>query len=199
MRRREPARFFQILLWYFFHPKEIVQRIDSVQAILLGAAIGVLGAFSFPVLSYLTRVGSPDNVESGTHNALWVSLALVAGFFLGASVLVYLCAFLFGGRGSLLRFIGTTGWSGLFFVIMSIGLSLTMFLAPRLDGMSGATHYLALGATVVPVLLSLALFVAWFRLVLTGLREVLGLGRWRSIVLWVVLLLPLLLVYDSLV
>jgi len=193
------TKAIQYFLWYFIQPKEIVQRINSPRSIVLGVAMGILGAFAFPVLSYFSRVWSPDSLDPGTNELLTQTLALVSAFFFGSSVLIYLAAIMFGGRGPILRFMGTLGYSGLFFVLMSAALAITTTLGPKLEGLSGPAKIFATGASVVPVFLSFGLFVAWLRMMFTGLRQVLGVGRWRSIALLVVLLLPLLLIYDSLV
>lgn len=192
------ARTWRPIPGLILDPAGSVENIEAQWSSWLGVAVGVLGAYAFPLISAATRLYAGEPREDELRYMVFEAFPLAVVYVVLACLFAFLVCRAFGGRGNLRRYAVLFGWAGLFPVGWAfMGLAVAL-LGSHIEGSSETTTAALAVAVAVPVMVAFTLVVVWFRFHVAAIAAVFGLSRRRSAIAFVVMALPMFAVYDAL-
>ena len=190
-------RIWDNVTGFVIDPSARVQHIEAHWSPVLGVVCGVVAVLGFPLTSLLARM-TGDVLRPNEMQTLWQeTVPMSVAYFFLANLVIYLASRLFGGRGNLFRYLPATGWAGLFAILWSLLLLPVLFVAPHMEAEDGTFRAPLVIATVGPLLLIFPLVILWFRYQVAVISVTLGLSYRRALVVFLILALPLFLIYDQ--
>ncbi len=188
---------WRVVFGFAVKPRDAVKWILAERHPLWGVVWGVLGALAFPALSLLTRYVSDEFVEVGVPHFLQVETLVAAGTYVLDCLVIFLFALLWGGRGNPLRYASVAGWAGAFEVFWVVLMLPVIVLGSHLKEAEGVSKLLMTAVIMMPLFGVLGLVLAWFRFQAAAIAEVLSLSQGRAWAVFMILILPLFLFYDT--
>lgn len=170
--------------------REFIQNVVEKRLVFPAIIIGVLGVYSFPVVSFLGRIALKTTVKNELFMLL-IADPLKSIFYFGLSVgVVYIIARLFKGENKLVEYIIASGFGGIYAFLVSVTLAPITFLSKSSVQNGQANQPILLLAVFLVIVTIIAAFYA-IKYSVISISEVFKFKIMKSIIVWLITFIPL--------